>query len=103
MRRYLSLKPRLRLSPGYAQADSNFGVALCRQGNLVEGIAQFEAAIQADPRSADGHNNLAVALLRAGRRDEAISDFREALRIQPNYPGAEQQLYALTNAPYKSP
>ena len=99
MRRYLSLKPRLRLSPGYAQADSNFGVALCRQGNLAKGIAQFEAAIQADPRYAEGHNNLAVALVRAGRRAEAISHFREELRIRPNYPGAEQQLRALTNRP----
>ena len=43
----------LRLRPHQAEGYKNLGIALARQGNLVEAVASFQQALQLQPDLAD--------------------------------------------------
>jgi tetratricopeptide (TPR) repeat protein len=64
-------------------------------GRLPDAIAEFQAALRADPRFAEAHNNLGRALSRLpGRMPEAIAEYRAALQIKPDYAQARANLEA---------
>ena len=75
----------LRLQPGYAEAHSNLGNTLLREGRLSEAVSQYEDALRLKPGFADAHNGLGRALFLMGRIPEAREHFEAALRINPNH------------------
>ena len=60
------------------------GSALLQKGQVDQAIAQYQLALQINPKVGRLHFRLALALLRKGRVDEAISQFRQALQIDPD-------------------
>jgi Tfp pilus assembly protein PilF len=70
--------------PELAEAQSNFGVALARDGKLVEAQAAFERATRADAGEPDYWFNLGLVHLRADKPDAAVEPMRRALALQPN-------------------
>jgi Flp pilus assembly protein TadD/mono/diheme cytochrome c family protein len=46
------------LEPGNPDLRNNFGILLARQGDMVSALAQFEAALKADPSHAAARRNL---------------------------------------------
>ena len=61
----------------------NLGLLLFRQGKTDEAIANFQAAVEIQPRYVDAHDNLGVALLQAGKPDAGIAHLKEAARLAP--------------------
>ncbi len=62
---------------------SNQGLALCQQGALRQAIAQFDQALQIDPKLAAALYNRGHTYLRMGRLDEALRDLDASLLIEP--------------------
>ena len=76
-------------------------VALAR-GDADAAIAQYEAAVKAQPDSPEVRNNLAAALARKGRNDEALAQYRAALKISPFHYDANMNIGALLGRMGKS-
>ena len=88
----------LRLRPDIAEAHTNLGVALARQGRVSEAIVHYSESLRIRPDIAEAHNNLGNALARQGRVSEAIVHYSEALRLKPDYTEAHYNLgVALAN------
>src|SRR5262249_43661708 len=83
--------------PKYAEAHNSLGGALCRKGEVDEGIACFRKAIKLDPKSAVAHFNLGNALRNQGKLDAALDEYREALRLEPAAADARKQLTVTLN------
>ncbi len=49
--------------------------------------AEYEAALQENPKDARAHAQLAFRLQQQGKMDEAIGHYRESLRLMPDQPG----------------
>jgi len=75
-----------------AEAHTNLGVALLRQGRRGEAIGQYERALQLEPRYAAAHNYLGMALVQAGKVQEAIQHYERALRLEPDFVTAHNNL-----------
>jgi Flp pilus assembly protein TadD len=73
-------------------AHNNLGIALAREGKIVEGIRHFRRALQIKPDFAMAHNNLGNALLSRGRIAGAIEHFQQAVQIDPDYAKAHNNL-----------
>ena len=71
---------------------NNLGVALARQGKLLEAIDVFGHALRLQPDLADAHRNLALAWSQRGRLAEAEQEFRETLRLTPDSVQAHHEL-----------
>ena len=69
-------------------------VALAR-GDADAAIAQYEAAVKANPDSPEVRNNLAAALARKGRNEDALAEYRAALKISPFHYDANMNIGAL--------
>jgi Tfp pilus assembly protein PilF/TolB-like protein len=69
--------------PSLAEARSNLGVALARDGKFAEAQAAFEQATRADAEEPDYWINLGLLHLRAQRPDAAVEPLRRALALQP--------------------
>jgi tetratricopeptide (TPR) repeat protein len=93
MRRILALAAALTLLVGAAPAFSastsdavkrnNFGADLIKQGRLDEAAAEFERALQADPRYGAAQLNLAYTYDRLGRVEAAIAAYRRSIELDP--------------------
>jgi tetratricopeptide (TPR) repeat protein len=59
------------------------GLALARQGNTEEALAEFQQAVQLDPRNAEVHLNLGKTLLTLGYMTQAVLELQESLRLDP--------------------
>lgn len=72
--------------PGRPTAEVHNGLAyvLARQGRTDEAIAEFRAAIAADPKFVPAYNNLAEALARQGKLEDAAEYYRRSLAERPN-------------------
>ena len=81
-----------RLRPGYAEAHNNLGLLMQQTGALAEAVAEFRAAVAADPRSADAHNNLGLALRESGDPAAAVEPLRTAVRLAPDRPESHNNL-----------
>ena len=82
----------VRLNPGFAEAQSNYGNALAAQGNFNEAIGHYRAALAIKPALTEALVGEGGSLVRLGRADEALTPYREALRIDPNLAQAHNGL-----------
>jgi superkiller protein 3 len=67
-----------------AEIMSDLGFILARLNRFPEARAQYEKALQLDPRCASALFNLAVDSVRAGEYAKAEKYYRDALAIKPN-------------------
>jgi tetratricopeptide (TPR) repeat protein len=71
---------------------SEKGIELSERGDLERAIANFQAAVELQPRHAETHRNLAMALFLKGRLKEAGIEYEETIRLNPNDPQAHYGL-----------
>ncbi len=86
------LERALVLRPDMLTARIALGNNLVRKRRPEEAIAQYRAALAADPTSARALNNLGWVQLQLGRLDEAIDSLERALRVDPGLATAENDL-----------
>jgi tetratricopeptide (TPR) repeat protein len=71
-----------------AESDSishlNKGVELARQGQYDAAIAEFNAAIQADPNDAQAYERRGFSYRSQKKYNEAITDYSKSLEIKPD-------------------
>jgi len=66
-----------------AEVCMNLGIALRRQGRVVEALASLRRAVCLAPSSPEAHWNLALALLQAGHLEEGFREYEWRLRLSP--------------------
>ena len=66
-------------------AHSDLGGVLFKQGQIAEATAQYQTALEINPRYVEAHNDLGIVLARQGQTAEAIGHYRTALAIKPDY------------------
>lgn len=64
-------------------ARSNLGNVYLQQNNLAAADAQYQRAIQLDPRDAAAWNNRGVSYLKQRKYQEAIQSFEQAVQADP--------------------
>ena len=79
-------------NPKCWMAEICLGVASVHRGQINEGIAHYQRALEIKPDCTEACNNLGVALGGCGRIDEAIARYRQALQIKPEYAEAHNNL-----------
>lgn len=82
------LRQSLALDPQHAQAISNLGILLARQGRLQESFEIFSATV--GPAAA--HSDIGVILAQQGKTAAARESFRLALTISPELKQARGML-----------
>lgn len=67
-------------------ADEHFqrGNEYTQQGMFDEAIAEYQAAIEADPENVSALTNLGVAFYNVGRLQDAVDQYQRAIEIAPN-------------------
>ncbi|GAV90656.1 TPR_1 domain-containing protein/TPR_2 domain-containing protein/TPR_11 domain-containing protein [Cephalotus follicularis] len=63
-----------------------------KNGNFVEALALYDAAISLDPYKASYRSNKSAALAALGRLLEAVFECREAIQLDPHYHRAHHRL-----------
>jgi tetratricopeptide (TPR) repeat protein len=91
----------VRLNPGFAEAQSNFGNALAAQGRYDQAIEHYRAALAIKPDLQEALIGTGGSLVRAGRAAEAVAAYREALRIDPQSPQAHNGLGSALSLLYR--
>jgi type IV pilus assembly protein PilF len=84
----------MRLSPGSASVNNNYGVFLCRGGKPDDAIKRFETAAR-DPLYATpwaALTNAAVCLRSVKRGDDAVRYLQQSIQLRPNYDEAVMEL-----------
>lgn len=84
-----------RVAPDYAEVGATEGLIRVREGDLDEGIALMELAIEKDPRAQMAHqtlNNLGLAYLDGEQCDKAIETIEKSLAVKPDYSNAMYNL-----------
>jgi tetratricopeptide (TPR) repeat protein len=76
-------KEILTIDPDSAEADMIAGEALDEKGDNAGAVAQFRAAVQANPKEPNVHFGLAYLLWAQKRYDEAIPEFQAELANDP--------------------
>jgi len=76
------------IDPGSSIGQLSLGLALARQGKLVEAVEHYQTALRLEPDYADAYTNVGVALANQGRLAEAIEHYRQALRIKRDHADA---------------
>jgi tetratricopeptide (TPR) repeat protein len=66
-------------------AYNHRGSAYQAKGNDDRAIADYDEAIQLDPKNARAYNNRGIAYHAKGNNDRAIADYDEAIRVDPKY------------------
>ncbi|PWU14070.1 MAG: hypothetical protein C5B50_17950 [Verrucomicrobia bacterium] len=69
-------------NPNSSMAHNNLGHVLLDEKSVDEAIAEFETALQSQPRG-EIHNNLAHALLAKGQMDQALEHSYQAVQMEP--------------------
>ncbi len=59
----------------------NLGVAVCKAGELQEGIKQFDEARRLDPDNINAYTNMTKAYVLLKRPEEAIASAEKALEL----------------------
>jgi len=62
----------------------NLGLALVQKGQVDEGIARYQKALEINPAFPEAHNNLGLALVQKGQVDDGMVHYQKALEINPN-------------------
>jgi len=73
------------IDPRSSFGQFGLGLALARQGKLVEAVEHYQTALRLKPDYAEAHNNAGSVLFRQGKLAEAIDHFQQALRINPDH------------------
>lgn len=91
------LREAMRLAPGDPGQLNFYGVYLCRQHRVDEGITKLlQVATNPLNRTPEAaYDNIGVCLVTAHRDQEAESAFKRALNARPDYPEAAYQLAQL--------
>jgi tetratricopeptide (TPR) repeat protein len=74
---------------GDANSVYNAGVILVNQGKMAEARAQFEKAVQLNPKMADAHYQLGMTFINEGKVAEAIKSLETYLQLDPNGKNAQ--------------
>jgi protein O-mannosyl-transferase len=81
------------LAPDYESDVRNaLGIALIREGNVVQAKLEFVRALQLKPDAAELHANLGSCFATEGDLKHAVIEFRDAARIKPDYAEAHRNL-----------
>ncbi len=59
------------------------GLAYEKEGRKSDAAAEYQTALELNPRRVKTYNSLAMVLAGAGRTNEALAELREALRLYP--------------------
>jgi len=88
------LETALQLSPDFARAHNNLGLAWSRvPGRSNEAIAQYQAALRLNPDYAEAHLNLGNAWFAVpDRLDDSIGEYQQAVRLNPRLAEAHYDL-----------
>lgn len=81
-----------RISPDDAGAHNNLGVVYFNKGLYEEAIAQFERALELDPRMQVARRNLEVAYFNTGYFEELVGRLHAALEADPEDLAARKRL-----------
>ena len=72
------------------------GLVLLRLGRIDDAIAQYDKAIEAQPKAAWAFYGRGLAKLKKGQTAEGQADLQAAIALQPNLP-LEAKRYGLTD------
>jgi len=80
-----SLALIVRIKPANVLARADLGLAMAKQGQVRDGLAEVEAAMRLAPggRLAEGHRNRAQILAAQGDFEAARRDYDEAITLRP--------------------
>src|SRR2546428_3048030 len=67
------------IDPRSSIGQLSLGLALARQGKLVEAVEHYQAALHLGPDFAEAHTNLGDALARQGRHGEGVAQQQTAV------------------------
>ncbi len=88
----------MELKPDFAAAQANLGVALLRQGQVVQAIEALERLRDLTRNNADIFYTWVLAYARVNRNGEAIKQLRNAIAINPEHTKASSNWNHLSNA-----
>jgi len=74
---------------GDATSAYNAGAIMMNSGKVAEAKAQFQRAIQLDPKMAEAHFQLGMTFINEGNVGEAIKALDQYLALAPNGPNAQ--------------
>jgi tetratricopeptide (TPR) repeat protein len=80
------LRVVLVYDPGYADAYTVRGVVYARQGHEKKALADYDRAIELDPKSPEPVHNRGLLRLRRGEPVQALRDFTRAIELEPQEP-----------------
>jgi tetratricopeptide (TPR) repeat protein len=75
-------------APSRARAYTNRGAAYLAKGELDRAIADYNHAIELDPKFAIAYNGRGSAYKDRGDLDRAIADYNRAIELDPKYADA---------------
>ena len=82
----------LQLSPDYALAAFQLGLAYARAGDFDHAIQTLKRALELDPSNFSAAYNLGIAYEQKQMMAEAVAAFRQSLSIAPDYALAHRGL-----------
>lgn len=82
----------LSRNPDCWMACNNLGFILTQKGEVDEAMAEFQKALQINPKDPPSWNNVGNVLLHWGKVAEAIPYFQKALQVNPDYAEARNNL-----------
>lgn len=74
---------------GDATSAYNSGAILVNSGKMAEAKAQFQRALQLDPKMAEAHYQLAMTFINEGNVGEAVKSLESYLALAPAGPNAQ--------------
>ena len=89
------LREAVRLQPGDAGIQHDYGLACLECGLLAEAVAALRAALVLKPRFADAHLRLGIALEQSGAFGDALAAYRRAARLEASSADAHYRTAAL--------
>jgi len=78
----------IRLSPQFADAYYNRGIAYKAKGDLDSALSDYSQAIRLNPQFADAYYNRGMIYDDKGDLDSALSDYHQAIRLSPQFANA---------------
>jgi tetratricopeptide (TPR) repeat protein len=73
----------IALDPSFAPAHLDLGLALLKQGKLLDAIASIRKSVELDPTSPGAHLFLGIAEYQSHHEEDAINDLHLALKEDP--------------------
>lgn len=80
------------LAPDHPAVLHLYGLCRCQRGEVAEGVALIERAIERAPGYTEAHNNLGNILIQTGQLDRAAACFRRVIELAPGFSPAHNNL-----------